>query len=331
MQEDFPMVSIEPSNLVGQDEEETRRWLLSLGILVDRLYNVIVCLECGGIALYNEIISHKRDSHFSNSVVTLPETRLPSPERILAAISSLGGDTPKPPNPADGPIAPIPGVEIQREGRRCTLTGCSKRVFPDQRRLREHQLAEHPTVPVSKRTKEIVLCQALSLYCKESRIFIEVLEPEVIVSDEFVQFKEAAERVGLFAPDELYVKAEHESEKGPVLSQTRWDELLIGVEFRTLRRTAHFEFLSKQDDFTLLYPAVKRYFADIVPKISRLPVLTRRYVLDPLAALVFFKNMNLYIELIAIEVFRIISLFELLKMLRQSLVIPFKQPTFSLS
>ncbi|KAE9382935.1 hypothetical protein BT96DRAFT_1009846 [Gymnopus androsaceus JB14] len=282
--EDFPMSSLDASVLSGQSEEEIRSWLAVYGIMVDSLHRMIICVECGGVAQFHEIVPHKHKSHFSNSTFTLPETRLPPAEKILAAIASLGGSEPSRPDPANGPFSPIPGVEVVSKGRKCTVDGCVGRVFPHQRRLREHQQLDHPELPVHKRSRDIVPCQALSLFRGKNRIFIEVTEPELPVFDGLSQFRDAADKMDLFAVDAIYVQAEHESEKGPVLSQTRWDELLVDVDFRSLRRTAQFEYLSRQADFARLYPAVKSYFAEIVPRISSLPVLTRRYVLDPRAA-----------------------------------------------
>lgn len=97
---------------VGKSDDKIQVWLVLYEIMVNQEYKVIVCIECGGIAHFHNIVPHKKRSHFLKSTFTLPETQLPSSEKIQAAIAALGGLDPCPPNPSDGPFAPIAGVEI---------------------------------------------------------------------------------------------------------------------------------------------------------------------------------------------------------------------------
>ncbi|KAE9385722.1 hypothetical protein BT96DRAFT_949636 [Gymnopus androsaceus JB14] len=67
--------------------------------------------------------------HYSRSTFTLPETRFPVPQKLLAAIAALGDSDPNPdphpPVPLDRLFASIAGAEIVLNGRKCTIDGYS--------------------------------------------------------------------------------------------------------------------------------------------------------------------------------------------------------------
>ncbi|KIK52403.1 hypothetical protein GYMLUDRAFT_967365 [Collybiopsis luxurians FD-317 M1] len=263
--------------LEDQDANLTRQYLHGYGISVDPVYNLIVCLECNGIADFHNIMSHKKRSHSKKSSPTL---RFPPPEKILPAIAALGGSRPRRPDPLQGPIEPIYGVEVL-PGFKCAMPGCSGKVFYSRNVFRKHQAGTHPDIQPKARKFAHVQCQPLSIWFV-SRKYIEVLQPaEDLAFDGWEQLQKVADECRLFEAEEHFSVAESKRERGIVFSLTHWDELITNAHVSLLQKTASVSEHSDREPFRLLKSLTKEYYREIASDLSRLPVLTRRYILDP--------------------------------------------------
>lgn len=183
------------------------------------------------------------------------------------------------PNPADGPISKIVGVKVQ-DGFKCTMPGCYGFVSAAKRSLSAHQESYHSDIRWKFRSRIAVQCQSLSAATND-RTYIEVITGEETAFEGWEQIQKAAEKLKLFEYEELFTMASSEREKGLVLSQTRWDELIVAVNISRLQKTAFYSELSQLEPFCLLKSLVKEYYQEIVPQITGLPILTRRYIMDP--------------------------------------------------
>ncbi|KAJ3709876.1 hypothetical protein DFJ43DRAFT_1162382 [Lentinula guzmanii] len=157
---DSAVENLPPS--ASQNIDSCRSFLLQYGIQVDPIYRFV------------NIYHHKQRKHYQNTKQIL-RTRLPPAPEILAAITSLGGHRPSPPDPLNGPIDPIVGVEVVN-GIKCTIGDCHGHVHVNRESMREHQVTHHPMVPVRNRSSVNVKCQSLNTV-KQYRSYIEVQPP----------------------------------------------------------------------------------------------------------------------------------------------------------
>ncbi|KAF9065236.1 hypothetical protein BDP27DRAFT_1366602 [Rhodocollybia butyracea] len=278
--EPTPMEICENENMLAQDKNDLSDFLFSCGILIDEKYKLVVCTECGGVVRYDKIISHKQNYHYTNSTITLLETRLPK-QKVLAAIAALGGASPPHIEPADGPFMPIRGVHIIDNGVKCAIDGCLGHVYASDRRARDHQQSAHTDVPTNARKKVVVHAQALSLSTKGRR-YIQVIPPTSQPTfDTFPQMQKAAEDAKLFDVDALFSTAEHKADRGFVFSRTRWDHLLVDVNIERLIETVSPASHKSNNALALLQQITVEYYDGIVPTLNDLSVLTRRYIMNP--------------------------------------------------
>lgn len=273
-----PAVDLPPPSSV--DSEDSRSYLQTFGIQVDPLYRLVVCIEpgCQKIFKYQSIYPHKQRSHYRNTNRTL-QTRLPPASKILSAIENLGGFNPSPPNPRDGPIDPIAGVEITN-GTKCTIGECTGHVYGNTESLRTHQSSFHPTVKSKKRSSVTVKCQSLNAV-REFRSYIEVhpLISTTQLPQSFEIIMKSADLCNLLKQDDVFTLASSEQEKGAVFAQTHWDELIDGVNTEKLIQTACTSFHFTNPSFLVLRDYVREYYQEIVPTLDAIPLIARRYLL----------------------------------------------------
>ncbi|KAJ3991696.1 hypothetical protein F5050DRAFT_1812256 [Lentinula boryana] len=265
----------------SQNADNSRMFLLQYGIQVDPIYRFVVCIEpgCQKILNHQYIYRHKKRKHYMNTKTL--RTRLPPAPEILAAITSLGGHRPSPPDPLNGPIDPIVGVEVVN-GTKCTIGDCFGHVHVNRESIREHRSLCHPMVPVRNRSSLSVKCQSLN-GVKQYRSYIEVHPP--LLSNSIPKGLElvlnSAEACNLLKQDDVFTLASSEQEKCAVFAQSHWDELLDGVSTDALIQTASTSFHFSNPSFLLLRDYVRDYYQDIVPTLDSIPVLARRYLLTP--------------------------------------------------
>ncbi|KAJ3709455.1 hypothetical protein DFJ43DRAFT_1044770 [Lentinula guzmanii] len=243
---DSAVENLPPS--ASQNIDSCRSFLLQYGIQVDPIYRFV------------NIYHHKQRKHYQNTKQILRTLLPPAPE-ILSAITSLGGHRPSPPDPLNGPIDPIIGVEVVN-GTKCTIGDCRGHVHVNRESTREHQSLN--TV-------------------KQYRSYIEVHPPSSTKSipKGLELVLEAAEACNLLKHNDVFTLASSEQEKCAVFAQSHWDELLDGVSTDALIQTASASFHFSNPSFLLLRDYVRDYYQDIVPTLDSIPVLARRYLLTP--------------------------------------------------
>jgi hypothetical protein len=294
--DDIEPIDHETPSFDPTDPDQTREYLAQYGIAVDPVYRLVICLECRGIADYKTIVGH-RMADLKQGSLKLTQTRLPPSQNLLLAISSLGGSDPRAPDPSEGPIDSIYGVR-RDDGLKCTISGCVGNVYSGVRTIRKHQQEDHPDVPVESRSRVKVKCHALCMFRDSKRKYIEVTPKDEPDFDGFEQLKKAAEDCGLFTVDPVFKSAETEGEKGPVLAQTRWDSLVVGVDVNALTNTASTKEHSKDKALKRLQSHVREYYKDVSERLVDLPVLTRRAILKPHSTSVFLSPLESYFEFI---------------------------------
>ncbi|KAJ3980227.1 hypothetical protein F5890DRAFT_1477902 [Lentinula detonsa] len=267
------------SSFSNQPSDSTREYLAQYGIGVDPIYHLVICLECEGIADVDTIVAHRK-ADLARGSLKLTETRLPPSSDILDAISSLSVTKSRRPHPSEGPIVPISGVCVS-DGLKCIVPGCTGKVFSGSRLMRKHQEEDHPDVPVASRLRVKVKCQALCLFHNAKRKYIEVVIKEELAFDGFEQLQKVADDCSLFAVEAIYTPVSSEREKSSVLAQTRWDELVAGVDLPALISSASPAEHAKSKPFVNLRSLAREYYKNVGSKLSDLPVLTRRAILHP--------------------------------------------------
>ncbi|KAJ3712543.1 hypothetical protein DFJ43DRAFT_1161447 [Lentinula guzmanii] len=255
---DSAVENLPPS--ASQNIDSCRSFLLQYGIQVDPIYRFV------------NIYHHKQRKHYQNTKQILRTLLPPAPE-ILSAITSLGGHRPSPPDPLNGPIDPIIGVEVVN-GTKCTIGDCRGHVHVNRESTREHQVTHHPMVPVRNRSSVNVKCQSLNTV-KQYRSYIEVHPPSSTKSipKGLELVLEAAEACNLLKHNDVFTLASSEQEKCAVFAQSHWDELLDGVSTDALIQTASASFHFSNPSFLLLRDYVRDYYQDIVPTLDSIPVL----------------------------------------------------------
>ncbi|KAF5390736.1 hypothetical protein D9757_004567 [Collybiopsis confluens] len=244
-------IDIPPQNTTSKlFQGEAVQFLLQYGIKVDSTYKVVICLECQEILHFKNIYGHKVTKHYRNTQNLPSETCLPPNETLLAAISKLGGSDPVLLQPLDGPIERIPGVKVI-SGKKCSVGNCTGHVYASQRPLLYHQ-ATHPDVNIVGRSTQTVPCQPLNLI-KQYRQYIEVFPTDEVQGAQAIDLVlAAANSCGLLEFDSTFTLASTEREKSAVFAQTRWDELIVGVDVDSLIATASPKLLFGQLRFSLL-------------------------------------------------------------------------------
>lgn len=186
----------------------------------------------------------------------------------------MGGFDPLELDPTAGPIPPISGVRVVT-GYKCNIGSCG-RVYGSLYPLNKHQASIHS---LSKRSHKTVQCQSLNSV-KHLRKYVEVFLPssESTTSRGIQPFLESADTCNLFVHSEVFDLASSAREKCAVFAQSHWDEMIQGVRIETLIKTADRSEHSTRPAFVLLRTIVIEYYKNMVPEISKLPLLVWRYM-----------------------------------------------------
>ncbi|KAJ4478861.1 hypothetical protein C8J55DRAFT_561224 [Lentinula edodes] len=247
--------------------------LARFNITVEPVYNLTICTECNKPTKYEHVHAHQWQKHYKGLNLP-PELRLPRKLEILTYLVILGADNPRP--VPSKPIAPIEGIEIAN-GYKCTLSGCHDAIFGSSRSLRRHQLESHPEVPVGDRISVRIPCQPLSVFRKDLR-YVELIPEVRFTSSVLRSIVEAAENCHLLQHSDIFTVASNEREKNGVFAQSRWDELLQGVNITSLTRSISTHERETYTSFKRLCTVAREYYEEVSKRLPKLPVLVRRYI-----------------------------------------------------
>ncbi|GAW09724.1 dna partial [Lentinula edodes] len=253
--------------------------LARFNTLVEPAYHLVVCTECAIPVRMDDMYIHQKTRHFQ-SLHLPPELKLPSRAQFRSLVVALDAD--KPLDVPVGPILRIQGVQIV-QGMRCAISGCVGAVFGVSkgisRPLQRHQLRDHPEVAIADRRSVVVPSHPLSNSRKDRR-FVEVLPTTSSTSCSLRHIEKVANSCSLLEHEQVFTLASNEREKNAVFAQSRWDEVLDGVNLTSLMATIS---SSKRDayvSFKRLKAVAREYYKEVTERLSTLPVLTRRYILS---------------------------------------------------
>ncbi|KAJ3870944.1 hypothetical protein F5051DRAFT_446885 [Lentinula edodes] len=253
--------------------------LARFNTLVEPVYHLVICTECAIPVRLDEIYTHQKTRHFKGLTLP-PELRLPTNAEFQSLLTAVNADKAVP--VPVGPIPRIRGVGIV-QGLKCTIGGCVGAVFGltegKSRSLRRHQLREHAQVAIADRSSIQVLCHPLSASRKD-RKFVEVLPISVTSSPSVEIIQKAADSCNLLEHSKVFTVASNEREKNAVFAQSRWDEVLEGVNLSSLMATVSTSNRETFSHFKRLKSISREYYKDVGERLPTLPVLTRRYLLS---------------------------------------------------
>ncbi|KAG9311149.1 hypothetical protein JVU11DRAFT_8215 [Chiua virens] len=250
----------------------TPQRLLSWGLRVESQFKLTICVPCSSPINFETAHSHIRDRHKIPRDAPAP---LPSKEELINMLRSLDAD--KVVTEIRGPISPIEGLPLV-DAFKCTIPGCpSPFVFPSSRRFDEHCQSDHPNAP--KRTSRAVKGHFLS-NALVSRKMVEVSDlpsaSPISLSDSVEHYLAS---VKLYSFPSVFQKLSDERLKGTIFAQVGWDQLLVGVDIRELRKTVATPTVVDVEYYRLTQ-SVESYYTLVSLLISSLPVLTARAVLS---------------------------------------------------
>ncbi|KAJ4463888.1 hypothetical protein C8J55DRAFT_494195 [Lentinula edodes] len=241
MDVDLAPSSLSPSEILSS--------LSRFNIIVEPVYHLAVCTECAIPVRLEHMYTHQKTKHFKGLNLP-PELSFPSRSSLYSLLATLGAD-----QPFEIPVGPIPriqGVQIV-QGLKCTLSGCIGEV--------------------------LVPCHPLSANRRDRR-FVEISPTSNSTSISSRLIEKAAETCSLLEHEQVFTIASNEREKNAVFAQSRWDEVLNGVNLSLLMATLS---SSKRDafaSFKRLKVIAREYYKEVTEKLPTLPVLTRRYILS---------------------------------------------------
>ncbi|KAJ3884264.1 hypothetical protein GG344DRAFT_84302 [Lentinula edodes] len=124
-----------------------------------------------------------------------------------------------------------------------------------------------------------VPCHPLSANRKDRR-FVEVIPTTNPSSNSLHYLQAAADSCGLLEHDQVFTLASNEREKNAVFAQSRWDEVLEGVNLTSLIATVSTANRETFVYFKRLKLISREYYKGVGERLPTLPVLTRRYLLS---------------------------------------------------
>ncbi|KAJ3780013.1 hypothetical protein GGU10DRAFT_381340, partial [Lentinula aff. detonsa] len=252
--------------------EEATTFLARFNIIVDPVYQITICTECAVPVPFAHIHTHQWTKHFVNLSLPL-ECKLPKKQEILLHLSLLGADQPR--NIPYEQITPIRGVETI-QGYKCTVAHCGF-IYGSHRSLRRHQDEEHFTARKGLRNSIRVPCQPLSKF-RNARRYVEVSLQDLTVSPAMLEVERAAAACKLLEHSDTFTVASNAREKSAVFAQSRWDELLDGVDVAKLSHTISTLESPVYPLFEKLQATGREYYQEASKTIAKLPVLVRRYI-----------------------------------------------------
>ncbi|KAJ3888613.1 hypothetical protein GG344DRAFT_79608 [Lentinula edodes] len=280
-EDDYPQEpdeAVEDSMELGSDvgsipPSTARASLARFNISVEPVYNLTICTECNKPTRYEHVHAHQWQKHYKGLSLP-PELRLPRKLEIHSYLVILGADNPRP--VPSKPIAPIQGIEIAN-GYKCVLSGCHDAIFGSSRSLRRHHLESHPEVQVGDRASVRIPCQPLSVFRKDLR-YVELIPEVRFTSSVLRSIVEAADNCNLLQHSDIFTVASNEREKNGVFAQSRWDELLQGVNITSLTRSISTHERETYPSFKRLCTVAREYYEEVSKRLPKLPVLVRRYI-----------------------------------------------------
>ncbi|KAH7880194.1 uncharacterized protein C8R40DRAFT_1079401, partial [Lentinula edodes] len=265
MDVDLPLTVVTPP--------QAHSLLAKFNIAVEPVYHLSICTECNKPVPFDHIRQHQWMRHYKG--LNLPfELRLPKKIDILSMLVLLGADRPEAvPHEA---VPRIQGIETI-QGYRCLNEGCSGAVFWKSRSLRRHHTDVHPDVEVGNRQSIRVCCQPLSVFRKNLR-YVEIIPDPEIKSLALLAIEHSASTCNLLETSQVFNVTSNEREKNAVFAQSRWDELLEGVNITDLRKTISTPASHALTTFERLRSVAREYYEEVSKSISQIPVLVRRYI-----------------------------------------------------
>ncbi|KAJ4475991.1 hypothetical protein C8J55DRAFT_490271 [Lentinula edodes] len=281
-QDEFPEAADEETDVDEMDGAVTSTPVLAaqahtllakFNVIVEPVYRLTICTECNKPVPFNHMRQHQWHTHYKG--LKLPsELRLPSKPVLLSLLVVLGADCPSA-VPYEA-IRRIEGIEIM-QGYRCLNTGCGGAVYGKSRSLRRHHAEAHSDVEVGDRQSIRVSCQPLSVFRKNLR-YVEIIPDPESKSLALHAIEQSASTCSLLENPEVFNVASNEREKNAVFAQSRWDELLEGVNISALRKTISTPDLQAFPSFKRLRSVAREYYEDVSRSITQIPVLVRRYI-----------------------------------------------------
>ncbi|KAF8830860.1 hypothetical protein HHX47_DHR2000766 [Lentinula edodes] len=248
--------------------------LARFNTLVEPAYHLVVCTECAIPVRMDDMYTHQKTKHFQSFHLP-PELKLPSRAQFRSLVVALDAD--KPVDVPGGPIPRIQGVQIV-QGLKCAISDCVGAVFGvsqgKSRPLQRHQLRDHPEVAIADRRSFVVPSHPLSNSRKDRR-FVEVFPTTSSTAPCLQHIVKAADSCNLLEHEQVFTVASNEREKNAVFAQSRWDEVLNGVNLSLLMATIS---SSKRDafpSFKRLKLIAREYYKEVTERLPTLPVLTR--------------------------------------------------------
>ncbi|KAF8422586.1 hypothetical protein L210DRAFT_852295 [Boletus edulis BED1] len=227
--------------------------LLSFGLRVDPKFRLTICLPCSSPIDYRHAHAHLLNSHKASTQL---RSSLPSKDELHAMFVSLNAHEIKSVFP--GPISPIHGLSIV-DAIKCTISGY---------------------LPTTQRQSSSVKAHFLGKF-HAMRQMVEVNYIPIVPSSEPLidDIENHLASVHLYSISNIFQPSCNERTKGTIFAQVGWDQLLVGVNIRELRKTI---VSPNSTDVTYhrLTQAVECYYASISPLISSLPILTARAILS---------------------------------------------------
>ncbi|KAF8549160.1 hypothetical protein OG21DRAFT_627578 [Imleria badia] len=248
--------------------------LLSWGIRVDPTFKLTICLPCSSPINHLHAHAHLLDYHKMPAAL---RPLFPSKDELEKMLISLNAHRIQSVFP--GPILPIPGLTIV-DAIKCNIPGCqSLVVFSDKRRFNEHCQRDHSDVLSAHRVGSSVKAHFLGKF-RAVRQMVEVNNdlvpsPQPLIDD----VEKYLSSVQLYSTTDAFHPSSNQRAKGTLFAQVAWDELLVGVNIRDLRKTIASPSTTDAAYYRLVR-AVEHYYASISPLISSLPILTARAILS---------------------------------------------------
>lgn len=258
---------------IPKSEQQALNYLARFNIVVEPAYRLTICTECNKPTLFNHVRSHQWEKHYKGLVLP-SELRLPSKYELRQCLVLLGADQPRP--VPQHPISRIQGIEIA-DGFKCAVLDCVNAVFGSSRSLRRHQLDVHTNVQPGDRKSVRVPCQPLSVFRKDLR-YVEVVPEPQYKSLVLRSIEQAADCCKLLEHSDIFSVASNEREKNAVFAQTRWDQLLEGVNITHLRQSISTPERGSFQSFERLRAVAREYYEEVSRKLPNLPILVRRYI-----------------------------------------------------
>jgi hypothetical protein len=246
--------------------------LSSLGIRIDPIYHLTICMQCHISIDHTHIHAHIKSNH---PLPHYAKSTLPPKEKLLDLLVLLQADEPLSVLP--GPIHAIPGLPIVN-AIKCDIIGCTDRpVLSDTKRFSEHCLDHHPQTPIKKRTFVKVKAHPINNF-RNMRQHVDVITTDQpSISNLLAIALHHSQTIGLYDHPSVFHPSANAHPRGALFAHTKWEGLILGVDLTVLRATVSNP--DKQEvAYCRLITQTQEYYSGIAPLISMLPILTARCI-----------------------------------------------------